>query len=451
MKGGKNISMLVIIIATLVFLSGCITEENKIEVSEKETETQQTGPVYVGSGWSINNDVVTAVNEAASLVINELGEKTPDYVILFSTVGYDSEIVLSEINKLFPDAQIYGGTSCSAVITEDGYHAGEVGSLALIGVSSENISFGVGGADIDEEESARIAGENAITDAIINAGREGEIPTLVLITGAVGSEEELLLGIEDVIGKDVPIMGGSAGDNTIEGYWKQFANENVYSNGISLTAVFTDLKVGSAFEAGYLVSEKEGNITQAEGRIIYEIDNQPAAEVYNNWTNGEVIGDSLELSEGEVSILSESTFYPIAKMFVGPDEIPYYLSIHPLSVNLSDKSLTVFANVETGEKIQLMHGDWELILNRGQSTPNNALVEGDIEKGEGAFGVYIFCAGTMLGIPEEYRDGLPLLVNEEIGVPFIGTFTFGEQGCISGVGNKHGNLVNSMVIIGGEK
>ncbi len=448
MKNLKNISILAVVIGALL-LSGCF-ETEKIGITEGDDETQLTGPVYVSCGWSIDNDAINAVNEAASLVISEFGEKSPEYVILFSTVGYDSEVVLGEVNKFFPNAQVYGGTSCAAVITKGGYHAGEVGSLALMGVSSENISFGVGGADLDEEDSARAAGEKAITEAVENAGRDGETPTIVLITAAPGAEEEILLGIEDVLGKDISIMGGSSGDNTIEGYWKQFVNDKVYSNGVSLTTVFTDLKVGSAFEAGYLVSENEGNITRADGRIIYEIDNKPAAEVYNNWTNGEVIGDeALESSEGEITILSESTFYPLAKIFTGPDESVHYLSIHPLSVNLSDKSLTVFANVEE-ERIQLIHGNWELLLNRAQSTPNTALEAGGIEKGEGAFGIYVFCAGTMLGIPESERPMIPLLVEETIGVPFIGTFTFGEQGYISGVGNKHGNLVNSMVIIGEE-
>ncbi|MEA2053476.1 MAG: hypothetical protein U9O90_11805 [Euryarchaeota archaeon] len=40
-----------------------------------------------------------------------------------------------------------------------------------------------------------------------------------------------------------------------------------------------------------------------------------------------------------------------------------------------------------------------------------------------------------------------VLVKTAIGdAPFIGTFTFGEQGHIQGVGNLHGNLVNSMIV-----
>jgi hypothetical protein len=44
---------------------------------------------------------------------------------------------------------------------------------------------------------------------------------------------------------------------------------------------------------------------------------------------------------------------------------------------------------------------------------------------------------------------MPSLINNVLeGACFIGTFTFGEQGYLSGVGNVHGNLVNSMIIFG---
>jgi len=34
------------------------------------------------------------------------------------------------------------------------------------------------------------------------------------------------------------------------------------------------------------------------------------------------------------------------------------------------------------------------------------------------------------------------------GAPFLGTFTFGEQGPILGAGNRHGNLMISCIIFG---
>ncbi len=430
------------LIVLAAFSYGCIEKEGEVLVPEAmEEKLREEMLIHVGSGWSDNNEEVEAVEEAISSVKTQLGSESPEFAILFSTVGYDSDKVLSEVRRLLPSVQIYGGTSCLAVQTEEGFHAGDNGSLALLAVATDNITFGVGGVSIDDFPSAREAGKAAIQAAIDAAGEEGT-PKLVLMTGSVGHEEELLAGIEEIIGKDVPVLGGSAGDNTITGEWKQFANGNVYSNGISLTAIYTDLKVGWAYEAGYLRSENKGTITRAEGRIIYEMDNQPAAEVYNDWTGGLV---TEELETGG-SVLSKATFYPLAKI-IKKEGNEFTISIHPLSINATDHSLEVFANVEEGDEVLLMHGDWELLLNRALTTPTKALESETLSKEDVSFGIYTYCAGTMLAIPEEERPKMPVLVKTAIGdAPFIGTFTFGEQGHIRGVGNLHGNLVNSMIV-----
>lgn len=398
--------------------------------------------VTVGYGWSIKSNERDAVAEAISKVKTQLGDKSPEYALLFCTVDYDEEKVLNEVRKLLgSDTQIYGGTSCLAVQTKDGFHVGEHGSLSLLAVSCENIAFGVGGVSIDDFSSPRAAGKAAIQAAMDASGEKG-LPKLVLVTGSVGVEEDLLKGIEDVIGSNIPVIGGSAADNDISGEWKQFANDKVYSNGVSLTAIYTNLKIGWAFEHGYLKTENRGMITKAEGRVIYEIGGQPAAEVYNNWTGGLV---SEELTRGG-SVLTKTTFYPLAKV-IKEGTTEYTISIHPLSVNASDHSLTVFANIEDGDEVLLMHGDWELLLNRALTTPTKALENGSLSGEDVSFGIYTYCAGTMLAIPETERPKMPSLVRSVIGdAPFIGTFTFGEQGYIKEIGNIHSNLANSMII-----
>ena len=443
MEKWKKIGIGVVIVGAILLSAGCIEKEGEVLMPEAPEEKLGDGMfASVGCGWSDNNTENNAVAEAVSSVRAQLGGKSPEVAILFSTVGYDSDRVLSEVRRLLPGVQVYGGTSCLAVQTREGFHAGEKGSLALLAVAAEDITFGVGGVSIDDFPSAKEAGKAAIQAAIDAAGEEGT-PKLVLMTGSVGHEEELLAGIEEVIGKDVPVLGGSAGDNTITGEWKQFANEHVYSNGISLAVIYTDLKVGWAYEAGYLRSEGRGTITRAEGRTIYEIDTRPAAVVYNEWTGGTVVVEELETGG---SILSDASYYPLAKV-IKKEGKEYTLSIHPLSINATDHSLEVFVNVEEGDEVMLMHGDWELLLNRALTTPAKALESESLSEEDVSFGIYTYCAGTMLAVPEDERPKMPVLVKTAIGdAPFIGTFTFGEQGHIRGVGNQHGNLVNSMIV-----
>lgn len=423
--------------------ASCVPKKGEeVLLPERPEEQPREGRlINVGYGWSVSDSETKAVEEAISLVKMQLKNESPEFVLLFSTVGYDSEKLLSEVGRLLPDVQIYGGTSCLGVLSKDGFHAGEKGSLALLGISSEHITFGVSGVSIGDFTSAREAGKAAIKSAIDKAVGEG-LPKIVLMTAAPGEEEEILAGIEEVIGKDVPVFGGSAADNDITGKWKQFANDQVYSNGISLAAIYTDLKIGWAVEAGYLRTENRGLVTRAGGRIIYEIDGQPAAEVYNDWTGG-MVAEELETGG---TVLNKATFYPIAKVLEKEGK-GYTVSIHPLSISASDHSLTVFANVEEGDEVLLMHGDWELLLNRCLTTPSKALESEGLSEEDVSFAIYDYCAGTMLAVPEEERPKMPVLIKTIIrDVPFIGTFSFGEQGHIRGVGNYHNNLVNWMVV-----
>ncbi len=442
----KTLLLIVILVAVAILIGGIwyylATKEEIVPIKIAEEEEEEE--VMVGYGSSTALETFDAVAEAVSEVKMGLNGQTPDFVILFSTVDYDSEQVLQVARQLLGDGtQIYGGTSMLATITKDGWHQGDKGSLAMMGILSPRITIGVGGADLGAFANPTEAGVAAIEQAVKNAGREGEKPKLVLITPAPGHEEEILTGIEGVIGKDVSIIGGASGDNDFTGKWKQFANDTVYSNGVALAAIFTDYKIGWAYEAGYSRTENKGKITKAEGRVIYEIDGKPAAEVYNEWTGG-IVSEKLKTGG---TVLAETTFWPLAKVIRKAGEV-YYLSIHPLSVNLPEKSLTVSANVAEGDEILLMRGDWEMLLNRAQSTPTKAMASQGFLPGKPLFGIYTYCAGTMLAIPETERPKMPLLINNVLGgVPFIGTFTFGEQGPL-GEENHHGNLVNSMILFG---
>ena len=89
----------------------------------------------------------------------------------------------------------------------------------------------------------------------------------------------MLRGIQSVLGFAVAINGGSSGDNAgnITGY--QFARGKLMTNSIVLNMFWTSAKVYTMFENGFVVSCKHGVITKAEGRRVYEIDNQPCIEV----------------------------------------------------------------------------------------------------------------------------------------------------------------------------
>jgi len=388
------IVVVVIVVGVVAVLS--LKKEKPIEVlppGEKPVKAED-----VGYGWSVKDTAREAIEEAVSMMKEKLGGKNPNYVLLWYTIAYDPAEIKNTLRELLgPDIQIQGNSSAVGVMTPDGYHVGKVGSLAILGIASDKVDIGVGGANL-EEMTPREAGRKAIEEAISNSGKEGN-PRFVYITATPGQEEGILLGIEDVIGTDVPIIGGSAGDETLAGKWSNIANDMFYTNGVVLGAVYTDLKIGQAHEFGYMKSVEQGIATRAEGRTLYEIDGRPAAEVYNEWTGGHF---DKELAEGGM-ILAEATFYPIAKIVRGEKGQTYLCVSHPGIINLPEKSITMFTNVETGDEIMLLHGNWEWLVNRAQSTARKAMRSENIASGEGLFAFYTFCAGTLLAIPEAER------------------------------------------------
>lgn len=404
-----------------------------------EDPNEGTKAVNVGYGWSVKNGEAEAVEEAVSSVKDQLGNENPQLVILFSAGKYDPKSVLDEVRSRLPTAQIFGGASFMSVMTVDGLHTGENGSLALLAVSSQNFTFGVGGADMGEFSSPRDAGKAAV-QAAINASGKDSPPKLVLMTAFPEAEEDILCGIEDVIGNDVPLIGGSSGNSY--GQLIQFANEKVYSKGISLAVVYTDYKIGWAFDSGYLRTEHRGVVTKAAGRVLLEIDGQPAAELYNDWSGG--FFDE-EVEHGG-DILVKSAFYPLAKV-VSSGGIEYMVPIHLTSIDASDHSVNTSARAEVGDTVTLMKGDWSILVNRALNTPTHALESNDISDEDVVFGLYYYCAGALQAVPEDERDKIPSLVETAIGgAPFIGSFSYGEQGHIVGFGNCHGNLANSIVV-----
>lgn len=444
-KWGKIIilAVIVIVIAVIIWL---ITGNNNNKISApiiKEKESLATVS-DVGYGWSVKDTAEEAAKQSIAMMKQKLGDKTPHYILLYYTIGYDPKTILKVIRDEFGfQTQIQGMSSLLGVMSKDGYHVGKVGSMAILGVASPKLKIGVAGVDLTKREP-RAAGKKVVEDAIKNSGQEG-MPKMVYVMNAPGVEEKVLPGMEEVLGTKVPIIGGSSGDNDLSGKWSQISGDEIFSNSVVAAVVYTDSKIGTSYEFGYLSTNHRGIATKVDGRILYEIDNRPAAEVYNEWTGG--IFDK-ELKDGGV-ILKEATYHPIAKVLKSKETGESYLDVfHPGYINLPDKSITGFIDIAQNDEVVLLEGSWEWLVNRAQTTAHKAMTSENIAKGNSLFTFYTFCAGTLLAIPEVERYRIPLLLSEELGnVPFIGGFTLGEQVYMPGIGNRHANLVNSIAVI----
>jgi len=326
-------------------------------------------------------------------------------------------------------------------MTEDGYHSADGLGLGLIAIDDPEGAYGVGISP--KRKDSRAAVRKALDQAISNAGRTGETPTVVIVSPSPGDEEQIIEAIEDHIGPHVPIIGGTTADNDMSGQWQQFAETQLEKAGVSIAALYPSGEIAYAFHSGYEPTPHRGRVTRAEGRTLYEIDERPAARVYNEWTDG-LITDIL--SQGG-SMVPTASFSPIGQPLSRVEGISFFRLSYPVEA-LPGEALVVFSEIKEGDEVVLMQGTRESLVSRAGRVATVALNSAPFAADEIRGALMLFCTGCMLVVQDRMEDIAKDLRHELLGAPFLGAFTLGEQGCFLGGENRHGNLIIAILVFG---
>ena len=359
-------------------------------------------------------------------------------------VGMDAVMVrhgdraISESSAAHGSTAFHGASSCLGAMTHDGPASG----VAVFGLSDADGDYGTAVASFDDD--AQAAATTATKQALLRADRVGEQPDLIWIAATPGVEEAVIAGIEAVVGPHVPIIGGSAADNSVSGDWFVFDSTTSTQSGVVVSVLFPSTPLSFAYQSGYFPTHHEGFVSKVEGRTVQEIDGRPAMDVYSEWTGGDV--PRADAGEAQTKfILSESTLWPLGREINQVGEVPFYLLAHPASAN-PDGSVDLFATVKVGERITCMNGTKDSLIARASRVASLAREAGDLNCKPPSGALMIYCGGCMLSVQDRLGEVVSG-VNEALdGAPFLGAFTFGEQGTLVKAGNRHGNLMISAII-----
>ena len=168
--------------------------------------------------WSTNKDSYTQGKEAAEKAVVDLIQTKVAF--LFTSVDCNVEKVLEGAKAELGTAPIIGCTSSAGIITPEGFISSENGFTGILALGDPELTVGV--ASSPKKEEARLTGQMVAKEAMKKAGRT-DSPAYFYMVASPAEEEDYIKGIEDVIGR-VPIFGGSAADNTVEGKWSIYTN-----------------------------------------------------------------------------------------------------------------------------------------------------------------------------------------------------------------------------------
>ena len=355
----------------------------------------------------------------------------------FLSVHCNHRADVATLQATHPGAVMHGATSCLGAMTQ----AGVTDDVAAFVIDDPDGAYGTATQAFDGDPLGAAAA--ATRAALANADRVAEQPDLVWIAGTPGYEEEMLKGVESVLGTSVPILGGSAADNEVAGNWFIFDANTSHSQGVVVSVLFPSGTISFAYQNGYAPTANSGVVTKTDGRTVLEIDGAPAMDVYSDWTNGAV---SAPATNGTTeAILSESTLFPLGRKVAEVSGVPYYLLAHPAGARANGE-IDLFASVAEGEVLTCMTGTTRGLTERAGRVAELAKTAGRIAPADIKGALMIYCGGCMLTVRDTLSDVVDG-VNDALGdAPFLGAFTFGEQGKILGSGNRHGNLMISCVV-----
>lgn len=337
------------------------------------------------------------------------------------------------------DAPVIGCTSSGAIMTPDGIISSDNGFAGMMVLDDPDMTVGV--ACHEAGKDARAIGRKVAIEAVENA-RTTRAPAYFYMVASPKEEEDYLMGIQDVIGR-VPVFGGSAADDQVEGKWKIICNDKIFTDGVAVAFFYTDNEIVTSYTGAYNETSNVGIITEVkDNRTLVSIDGISALKKYGQWINTKP-----EKLKGR-DLLTASITKPLGVK----DPLGNLTVIrHPMFGNDMGTKTTADDTITLGNKvvpgtaiIQLEATVDELINSTGETLK-------DVRKQlytEPAAYFLVHCGGRKLGIGDRIEEVHKQLVKEAKGVPFITVFTFGEYGYDEHSANICGGLMLSFTAFG---
>ncbi|MCK5101168.1 MAG: hypothetical protein KAR17_00080, partial [Cyclobacteriaceae bacterium] len=194
----------------------------------------------------------------------------PTLAIVFLSISQDRDAISDILDK--EGIAIFGATTNGEFIDEN---LGKE-SVAILLLDMDPSSFTLLFTEYPEKNYREVAGVLAKKAQLLFSN-----PTfLISCSNLEADAEQLLNGFEDVIGKQVNVFGGLAGDDY--NFTEQFVFTNKQSSNMGIVALVLDedkIEVNGRATCGWKAVGTEKTVTKSEGNHVYTVDHIPVVEL----------------------------------------------------------------------------------------------------------------------------------------------------------------------------
>lgn len=377
---------------------------------------------FVGVGNSTNRNPAAAGKEAANKALEQAGIASPDFVLVFATVGYDQRQLIDSIRQATAEAPLCG-CSGEGIITRDAFPETNFGVCVMV-VSSDRIRFE--GACVKGIEGCAADAGQRLGSALNPLLAPDTRACFLFADGLSFNFDPFLAAFQKALGlkEPLPIFGGLAADNWALQKTYQYFNDEVFCGGMVCVLMSGSAEIAWGINHGCIPVGSRRTITACEGNIIHEIDGIPALDALKEYLDPDWATQwnrsSLNLCLGfkTPEHIREGYEDFVIRYIPGKDDEHGYVTIQ--------------SEVAQGTELWIMRRDKELISS-GLAAISRQLKE-KLAQRKPSFILHFECVGRgKVVFRENEKTALLSGLQRELGgdVPWIGFYTYGEIGPIS--------------------
>lgn len=288
-----------------------------------------------------------------SCKLDALRDEQADLLLVFGSVAHlEAADFAGHLRATFPDAcQL--GCSTAGEISGDGV---DDDSCTLTTVRFERTRLAQGSTPLKDMDDSFAAGERLGRQLAAVDLRA----VLVFGPGVQINGSALVNGLASVIGDQIPITGGLAGDGGAFKRTFTLGRDGVSDDHVVAVGLCGEhLNFGHGSFGGWEAFGPARKVTRCAGNVLYELDGEPALEIYKRY-----------LGEHARDLPASGLLFPFAML--GEDHNAIGLIRTILGVDEASGSLTLAGEVDPNGYLKLMHASTDKLINGAEAAADAA-------------------------------------------------------------------------------
>ena len=243
--------------------------------------------------------------------------------------------------------------------------------------------------------------------------RDGLAGVLVFGQGVRINGSALVEGLAAGLPAGLPITGGLAGDGGAFQHTWVLDGATATDDGIVALGLYgPSLRFAHGSFGGWQVFGPARKVTRALGNVLYELDGEPALDVYKRY-----LGDHAK------DLPASGLLFPFAML--GDDHAATGLIRTILAVDAAEGSLTLAGEIVEGGFLKLMHASTDALVNGAEAAAEAArAMPGSPDEG---LALLVSCVGRKLvmgGRVDEEVEAVGAVLGQ--GATLAGFYSYGE-------------------------